>query len=179
MGRRKHRAGFTLIELMLVVAIIGLISAIAIPKFANLIDKAKEATIKGTMGATRSAMTIYYADSEGIVPSSIHLLVPRYMPTITKYPETSLMTGHNPGTFNIEYVFFTMGMYGGFISICRTPLCMATYTPATWFELRTDNFLTGPTTGHAFIYNIWGQSSSQYVLACTHLDTRGQSYSTY
>ena len=53
---------------MLVVAIIGLLAAIAIPKFANLVVKAKEASIKGKLGTLRSAISIYYADNEGIYP---------------------------------------------------------------------------------------------------------------
>lgn len=63
------RRGFTLIELMLVVAIIGLLAAIAIPKFANLVIKAKEATVKAKLGSLRSAISIYYANNEGVYPS--------------------------------------------------------------------------------------------------------------
>lgn len=63
----KNR-GFTLIELMLAVAIIGLLSAIAVPKFGNLIDKAREASLKGQLGSLRSALSLYYADNEGIFP---------------------------------------------------------------------------------------------------------------
>ncbi|MBL8024635.1 MAG: prepilin-type N-terminal cleavage/methylation domain-containing protein [Elusimicrobia bacterium] len=48
--------GFTLIELMLVSVIIGLLSAIAIPKMADLIWKAKEASVKGKLGSLRSAL---------------------------------------------------------------------------------------------------------------------------
>lgn len=61
----RKKSGFTLIELMLVVAIIGLLAAIAIPKFADLVIKAKEAAIKGQLGSLRSALSIYYADNEG------------------------------------------------------------------------------------------------------------------
>ncbi|HND64395.1 MAG TPA: prepilin-type N-terminal cleavage/methylation domain-containing protein, partial [Elusimicrobiota bacterium] len=60
-----RRSGFTLIELMLVVAIIGLLAAIAVPKFANLVIKAKEASTRGKLGTVRSALSIYYADNEG------------------------------------------------------------------------------------------------------------------
>lgn len=66
MGRAR---GFTLIELMLVVAIIGLLAAISIPKFADLVRKSKEANVIGQLGAMRSALSIYYADNEGIYPS--------------------------------------------------------------------------------------------------------------
>ena len=66
--------GFTLIELMIVVAIIGILAAIAIPKFAELIRKSSEGASKGNLGALRSAMSIYYGDLEGNYPSNITAL---------------------------------------------------------------------------------------------------------
>ncbi|MDD5688057.1 MAG: prepilin-type N-terminal cleavage/methylation domain-containing protein [Elusimicrobia bacterium] len=64
----KIKKGFTLIELMIVVAIIGILAAIAIPKFADLIRKSKEGATKGSLGALRSALTIYYGEMEGTYP---------------------------------------------------------------------------------------------------------------
>ncbi|MFH1541040.1 MAG: prepilin-type N-terminal cleavage/methylation domain-containing protein [Elusimicrobiota bacterium] len=64
----KTKKGFTLIELMIVVAIIGVLAAVAIPKFTDLIKKAKEGATKGSLGAFRSALTIYYGEQEGIYP---------------------------------------------------------------------------------------------------------------
>ena len=65
------KKGFTLIELMIVVAIIGILAAIAIPKFADLIRKSSEGASKGNLGALRSAMSIYYGDMEGVYPASM------------------------------------------------------------------------------------------------------------
>jgi len=62
------KTGFTLIELMIVVAIIGILAAIAIPKFASLLRKSSEGATKGSLGAIRSALSIYYADMEGQYP---------------------------------------------------------------------------------------------------------------
>ncbi|MFH2204138.1 MAG: prepilin-type N-terminal cleavage/methylation domain-containing protein [Elusimicrobiota bacterium] len=61
--------GFTLIELMIVVAIIGILAAIAIPKFADLIRKSNEGNTKGNLGTLRSALSIYYGDQEGLYPN--------------------------------------------------------------------------------------------------------------
>lgn len=63
--------GFTLIELMIVVAIIGILAAIAIPKFADLVTKSKEGATKGSLGAVRSALSIYYGDLEGMYPVQV------------------------------------------------------------------------------------------------------------
>src|SRR5208283_4150277 len=64
----------TLIELMIVVAIIGILAAIAIPKFASLIRKSGEGASKGNLGAIRSALSIYYGDMEGLYPQLVTAL---------------------------------------------------------------------------------------------------------
>lgn len=67
----KKSNGFTLIELMIVVAIIGILAAVAIPRFADMLEKAREGATKGNIGAIKSAITIYYGDNEGKWPSNL------------------------------------------------------------------------------------------------------------
>jgi len=57
---------------MIVVAIIGILAAIAIPRFANLIDRAREARTQGNLGSVRSAMAIMYGATGGTWPALIH-----------------------------------------------------------------------------------------------------------
>jgi prepilin-type N-terminal cleavage/methylation domain-containing protein len=66
---KMNKKGFTLIELMIVVAIIGILAAIAIPKFADLINKSKEGATKGALSTMRGALQVYYGDNEGAYPA--------------------------------------------------------------------------------------------------------------
>ncbi|MDI6785316.1 MAG: prepilin-type N-terminal cleavage/methylation domain-containing protein [bacterium] len=63
-----NKYGFTLIELMIVIAIIGILSVVAIPKYTDLVNKSRESATKGNLGAMRSAIMIYYGDNEGRYP---------------------------------------------------------------------------------------------------------------
>ncbi len=58
----NSRKGFTLIELLIVVVIIGILAAIAIPKFAATKDKAKLATVKTDLKNIQTAQEAYFSD---------------------------------------------------------------------------------------------------------------------
>lgn len=57
------KSGFTLIELVMVIVILGILSAIAIPKFADLTTQANISATKSGLGAMRSVIAIQYAQS--------------------------------------------------------------------------------------------------------------------
>ena len=58
----SNRKGFTLIELLIVVVIIGILAAIAIPKFAATKDKAKLASVKTDLRNMMTAQEAYFSD---------------------------------------------------------------------------------------------------------------------
>lgn len=58
---RKRQLGFTMIELIVVIVILGILAATALPKFIDLNSDAKVAALKGVAGASASAMTINYS----------------------------------------------------------------------------------------------------------------------
>jgi len=57
----KRQSGFTLIELVMVIVILGILAAFAFPRFANLSGDARTASVQGLSGAIKSASAIAHS----------------------------------------------------------------------------------------------------------------------
>ncbi|MFH0807155.1 MAG: type II secretion system protein [Elusimicrobiota bacterium] len=92
----KKSRGFTLIELMVVIVILGILAAVIAPRIPQFVNKAKEGRTKGNLGTLRSTLNIYYSDNDGIYPvdTLTATLVPKY---IKKIPDVVCPGSHlNP-----------------------------------------------------------------------------------
>ena len=92
MYRFRNRGGFTLVELILVIIIIGILAAIIVPKFAGQTDKAKIATTKANINSLRSAVRLWQSDNDGTLPSDLSDLVPTYIRAIPEEAVTPSTT---------------------------------------------------------------------------------------
>jgi type IV pilus assembly protein PilE len=71
----RRTSGVTLIEIMAVVAIVGILSAIAIPSYEQFIDKARRTEAKGALLDLASRLEAYYADNQAYTGADVDALV--------------------------------------------------------------------------------------------------------
>lgn len=165
----KKQKGFTLVELMIVVAIIGVLAAVAIPKFADMLEKSREGATKGNISAIKSAVSNFYADRQGTYPNTLDTQTttangeshPAFVPNYIELLPAVKVTGKNtanganantgPGKITSLAANVTIGVFG-------TPAFVATSAGVGW---KYDN------TGG----NVWVNS--------TELDMSAKSYTVY
>ncbi len=88
MGRRNKDAGFTLVELMIVMAIIGVLAVIAVPSYIAAIKHAREAVLKEDLHILRAAIDSYTMDKQKAPQSLDDLVQEGYLKTIPEDPMT-------------------------------------------------------------------------------------------
>ena len=86
---REAESGFTLIELIIVMTVIGLLASIAIPSYVNSVRKAREAVLREDLHTLRSAIDSFTVDKEQAPQSLEDLVQAGYLKSIPVDPVTS------------------------------------------------------------------------------------------
>ena len=76
--------GFTLVELMIVVVIIGILAAIVVPQFSDASVEAKSSTLRTNVDIVRAQLELYYDQHNGNYPTSVETFVDQ----MTKYTKS-------------------------------------------------------------------------------------------
>jgi len=84
-----HEKGFTIIELIVVVVIIGILVAFGIPRALNLTGRARENTLRGNLRMLRGAIERYYTTTEAFPADLPALVTDGYMKEIPNDPYTT------------------------------------------------------------------------------------------
>ncbi|MEK7232246.1 MAG: type II secretion system protein [Elusimicrobiota bacterium] len=89
---KHNNSGFTLIELMIVIVVIAVLAAIAVPKYGEAMRNSSEGSTRANLGMIRKALSVYYSDMDGQYPSDMLSLLPVHM---RKIPAAKLPGYHD------------------------------------------------------------------------------------
>jgi general secretion pathway protein G len=103
MQNRRSQSGFTLIELMIVMAIIGILATLAIPSYVSAIKHAREAVLKEDLHVMRAAIESYTMDKNKAPQSLDDLVQSGYLKTIPEDPMTHATDTWVPDTSDSMY----------------------------------------------------------------------------
>ena len=129
MRKINKQAGFTLIELIMVIVILGVLSAFALPRFADLGGQARIASINGAAGSMKAAANIAHAQqlANGDSGSDDVILEGVTIAMVNGYPtEAGIMVAAQISTDDY-------GVTGGTVSLTGAPTpadCSVVYTEA-------------------------------------------------
>ncbi len=71
LSKKRGERGWTLVELIIVIIILGLIAGVSIPAYLNLTDNAKINACQAQQAAIKSAVLLHYAKNQGTLPDSL------------------------------------------------------------------------------------------------------------
>lgn len=146
---KKIQKGFTLIELMIVVAIIGILAAVAIPAYQDYIARAQVTEALNLTGAAKTPVAEFYAD-RGVWPtvSEFDLLVTQQA---GKYVATVIPSNTTSG-FQVTATFNATGVAA---DIQSATFVLATEDGQTWVcdatTIATYGGSTAPTIGDQYV----------------------------
>lgn len=127
----KNQSGFTLIELIAVIVILGILAATAIPKFVDLTSDARKAKVNAALGSLKSASEMAHGKFLVTSPAPANATFEGVVVTFVNGYPSAASIGPAAGLTATDYTLTTAGANPATATVTVTVNCTATFTEAT------------------------------------------------
>jgi len=138
----NKQQGFTLIELVMVIVILGILAATALPKFADMQNQARIATLQGVFGSVNAAIAITH--SQALVQNQLGDSTAIPAPSITLEDGTAVV---------LAYGYPTVGSIASGLNLSPLTDFDTTTTPGTIALTSAKDYSTAPATCAVIYHN--------------------------